>query len=235
MTMTTDATTADRVGTRNRAARGLAVFAGVGYTVAWIVSVSVGAPEPSVAATGGQVVAAFAGRGGPTMIMFVLAEGLAAAALAVVVILTARAAGRQGAGRAGLTAAGFGMAAVAVSWAELGLGAWLVLGLVVSRRAATAGTVYHLLMRLDGGKMFLLAGMALALAAVAVTSTALPRWLAPTGLLLAAALVTSGLGYVLLAPGLAASVLASGVLLLIFVTATGTTLRARTGSAQLAR
>jgi hypothetical protein len=75
--MTTDATTRDRAGPRNRAARGLPVFAGIGYTVAWIVSVSVGAPNPSVAASGSQVVAAFAGHGGPTMTMFVLAEGIA--------------------------------------------------------------------------------------------------------------------------------------------------------------
>jgi len=223
--MTTDATTRDRAGRRNRAARGLPVFAGIGYTVAWIVSVSVGAPNPSVAASGSQVVAAFAGHGGPTIAMFVLAEGIAAAALAVVVILAAQAARRRGERRAGLTAAGFGLAAVAVSWAELGLGAWLVLGPVHGRRAAAAGTLYSALMRVDGGKMFLLAGMAGALAALALTSTVLPRWLAPAGLLLAAALVTSGLGYLLLTPGLAAAVLVSGVLLLAFVTAVGATMR----------
>jgi hypothetical protein len=72
---------------------------------------------------------------------------------------------------------------------------------------------------------YALAAMAVALAVLSVTSTVLPRWLAPLGLLLAMSLVTSGLGYVLLAPGLAASVYVSGVLLLVFVTATGTTMR----------
>jgi peptidoglycan/LPS O-acetylase OafA/YrhL len=80
-------------------------------------------------------------------------------------------------------------------------------------------------MRMDGAKMFLLGAMALAIAQLARRSPILPRWLAPLGALLAAALVTSGLGYLLLAPGLASAVYVSGVLLLIFVSATGIALR----------
>jgi hypothetical protein len=105
------------------------------------------------------------------------------------------------------------------------MGAWLVSD-VRAGRAAAAGTLYHALMRLDGAKMFLLAAMGAALAVLAVTSAVLPRWLAPLGLLMAVALVLSGLGYALLAPGLATAVYASGVLLLAVVTATGLTLRA---------
>jgi hypothetical protein len=78
--------------------------------------------------------------------------------------------------------------------------------------------------RLDGAKMFLLAAMAVALSAVALTSHALPRWLAPLGFLLAASLAVSGLGYALLAQGLASAVYLSGILLLAFVTSTGVTL-----------
>jgi hypothetical protein len=50
-------------------------LAGIGYAAAWIISVSVGAPNPSVAASGSQVVAAFAGHSGPALVMFALAEG----------------------------------------------------------------------------------------------------------------------------------------------------------------
>jgi hypothetical protein len=82
----------------------------------------------------------------------------------------------------------------------------------------------QVLMRLDGAKMFLLAAMAVALSAVALTSHALPRWLAPLGFLLAASLAVSGLGYVLLVQGLASAVYVSGTLLLAFVTSTGVTL-----------
>ena len=221
--MTTQLTTRHPARPGHWAARRLPAVAGVGYSLAWIISLSVGAPNPSVAARGSQVVAAFAGHGGPAMAMFVLAEGVAAAALAVVVIAAARAA-RPGPRRAGLAGAGFGIAAAVVSWAELAVGAWLVYGPVAGRRAADAETAYQVLMRLDGAKMFLLAAMAVALSVVALTSPVLPRWLAPLGFALAAALVVSGLGYVLLAPGLAAAVYVSGILLLAFVTSTGVTL-----------
>lgn len=221
--MTTQLTTRHPARPGHWAARRLPAVAGVGYSLAWIISLSVGAPNPSVAARGSQVVAAFAGHGGPAMTMFVLAEGVAAATLAVVVIAAARAA-RPGARRAGLAGAGFGIAAAVVSWAELAVGAWLVYGPVAGRRAADAETAYQVLMRLDGAKMFLLAAMAVALSVVALTSPVLPRWLAPLGFALAASLVVSGLGYVLLAPGLAAAVYVSGILLLAFVTSTGVTL-----------
>ena len=223
--MASQATTRPPARTQRRTARSLPVVAGIGYSVAWIISLLVGAPNPSVAARGSQVVAAFAGHGGPAVAMFVLAEGVAAAALAVVVIAAARAARRCGARRAGLTGAGFGIAAAVASWVELALGAWLVYGPVAGRRTASAETAYQVLMRLDGAKMFLLAAMAVALSAVALTSPALPRWLAPLGFLLAASLAVSGLGFVLLAPGLASAVYVSGTLLLVFVTGTGVTLR----------
>jgi hypothetical protein len=214
----------DRPG--RRMAVGLSALAGTGYAAAWIISLSVGAPNPSVAASGSQVVGAFAGRSGPGLAMFALAEGVAAIALVAVMTAAARAARRCGQARAGLAAA-FGIAVAAVSWAELALGTWLISGLVPDRRTATAGAIYHAITRIDGAKMFLLAAMALAISQLARRSSILPRWLAPLGALLAAALVTSGLGYLLLAPGLASAVYVSGVLLLIFVCATGIALRSR--------
>jgi len=72
-----------------------------------------------------------------------------------------------------------------------------------------------------------LAEAAGALSAVALWAPILPRWLAPFGFLLGAALVVSGLGWLLLAPGLANSVNVSAPLLLAFVTATGVTLGLR--------
>ena len=232
--MTSQMTTRHPARTQHRAARSLPVVAGIGYSVTWIISLLVGAPNPSVAAGGSQVVAAFAGHRGPAVAMFVLAEGVAAAALAVVVIAAARAARRSGARLAGLTGASFGIAAAVVSWAELALGTWLVYGPVAGRRTASAETAYQVLMRLDGAKMFLLAAMAVALSVVALsvgalsvgalTSPVLPRWLAPLGVALAVSLAVSGLGYVLLVPGLAAAVYVSGTLLLAFVTSTGVTL-----------
>jgi hypothetical protein len=218
---------------RNRAVARVSVLAGAGYMIAWLASQLVGAPNPSIAAPGAQVVASFAGHGGPAMAMFVLAEGVAAIALAVIGVVVTRPAlhkeARPGARMAGRLAAGFAIAAAAVSWVELGLGAWLLTVLVPDRRSGTAGAAYHAVNRLDGAKMFLLAVMAVALSALAMTTPLLPRWLAPVGFVLAASLVVSGLGWVLLVQGLANAVYVSGVLLLAFVTCTGVTFGLRAG------
>ncbi|MDR3032729.1 MAG: hypothetical protein LBV78_06420, partial [Kitasatospora sp.] len=167
----------------------LPAAAGIGYTVAWVVSQAVGAPSPSVAASGGQVVAAYADRDWPTITNLVLSEGIAAVALAAVVLLAARTASRAGARRAGLAVAVFGVAAAAVSLAELVMATWLQYGPVTSRHAAAAGTLYSAVWRIDGAKLFVLAAMAVALAVLSLTSAVLPRWLAPLALLLAVSLV----------------------------------------------
>lgn len=228
--MTQQVATGDQAGTWNRIARRPAAVAGIGYTVAWVVSQVVGAPSPSVAASGGQVVAAFAGHDWPVIVNLVLSEGIAAVALAVVTVMTARAARRAparraGARRAGLAVAVFGVAAAAVSLAELVMAAWLQFGPVASGDTAAAGTLYSALQRIDGAKMFVLAAMAVALAVLSLVSAVLPRWLAPLALLLAACLVISGVGFVLLANALSDAVFVAGVLLLVVVTATGVTLR----------
>ena len=111
------------------------------------------------------------------------------------------------------------------SLAELVMAAWLQLGPVASGHAAAAGALYSALQRIDGAKLFVLAAMAVALAVLSFASAALPRWLAPLALLLAACLVISGFGYVLLANALSDAVFVAGVLLLAVVTATGVTLR----------
>jgi hypothetical protein len=208
-----------------RRAVSLSALTGVGYAAAWIISVSLGAPSPAVDATGSQVVAAFAEHRGLALAQFVLNQGVAAVALVAVVMLVARAARRREHVRAGLPTAAFGIAVAGVSWAQLALATWLFHGVVPDHRVSTAGAVYHAITRMDGAKMLLLAAMALAIAQLARGPRILPAWLAPLGVVLAAALVTSGAGYLLLAPGLSSVVYASGILLLTFVCATGITLR----------
>jgi hypothetical protein len=73
--------------------------------------------------------------------------------------------------------------------------------------------------------MFVLAAMAVAISVTALRTVSLPRWLAPLGFLLAVSLVVSGVGYILLASNGVALAAVSLVLLLIFVTCTGVTLR----------
>ena len=71
--MTTQAPTKSRARAVRWRSMSLPAAAGIGYCTAWITSSSVGAPNPSVAASGAQVVAAFAGHGGSAMTMFALA------------------------------------------------------------------------------------------------------------------------------------------------------------------
>ena len=101
---------------RRRGTVSLSALAGVGYTAAWIISLSVGAPNPAVTAFGSQVVTAFAGHSGPASLQFALNEGVAAVALAAVVISVARAASRASRTRAGQAAAAFGLAAAGICW-----------------------------------------------------------------------------------------------------------------------
>jgi hypothetical protein len=95
---------------------------------------------------------------------------------------------RHAARRAAITAAGFGIASAVVSLTELGLGIWLFGTLLPQHRTATFGTAYHALNRLDGAKMFVLAAMAVAPSAVAISAAILPRWLAPVEFPLGAAI-----------------------------------------------
>jgi hypothetical protein len=74
--MTQQTTTGDQDDTWSRAVRvPVAVAAaGIGYTVSWVPSFVVGAPMPSVAASGDQIVTAFAGHDWPSIVSLVLQE-----------------------------------------------------------------------------------------------------------------------------------------------------------------
>ena len=141
-----------------------------------------------------------------------------------------RAASRPGARLAARVGVGFGVAAAVVSWAELALGAWLIATVVPDRQTGTACAAFHALNRVDGAKIFLLAVMAAALSAIAMTAPPqLPRWLTALGFLAAATLVVSGLGYCCSRQDSGDLVYVSGVLLVAFVTSIGVTFGLRDG------
>jgi hypothetical protein len=189
---------------------------GIGYTLSWIAGLSIAAPSPGLTASGPQIVAAVAGHGGAVAAQFTLTEGLPAIGLAVISVALARAARQAGA----LTAAWFavvaGLTAAVISLVQVGLG--------VARATTTAPGTAHLLYtsvsRLDGGKMLALAVLAVA----GVATGLLPRWLRYVGVALAAAIIASGAGYLLMRPGLATLAYVSGPLLLLFIAGTGITL-----------
>ena len=118
-----------------------------------------------------------------------------------------------GAARVALVA---GVAAALISVLQFVLGAVLA----GTTTPGTAHLLYDAVNRLDGAKMLALAILALASAASGV----LPRWLRYTAIALAIAIAASSVAYLLLLPSLAVLAIPAGVLLLVFITATGITL-----------
>jgi hypothetical protein len=176
-----------------------------------------------VAASGSRVVSAYAGHQSVAVTQYLLVEGLAAIALAIVVVTLARAALRRGAERPGRVIILAGTGAVMVSLAECALGLMLAAGAVPDGDTGRAATLFHLINRLDGVKMVALAAVALGGVTLARRSVIVPRWLGYVGAALAGAMILSGIGYLLLDNPLAQVAAASLALLLIWVAATGIT------------
>ncbi|MFE3193430.1 hypothetical protein ACFXHA_30805 [Nocardia sp. NPDC059240] len=193
--------------------RPLVAAAGLTFLTAWIVGLSVWPTNLSVCATGTQILDALAGHTGVATVQFVTSQGIAGLALAVVLTALARPARMTGA------------AAVAVSLTQCALGVHLAGWIAPEGHAGTAATVYGLIDRLDGVKMLLLAATAVLASIPLLRNRTRPRFLPYLGLLLAAAIAVSGIGYLLLSTALAPAAYVSGVLLLIWVPAVALTAR----------
>ena len=179
-----------------------------------------------VAASDTRVVSAYAGHQGVVSAQYLLVEGLAAIALAVVAIALGRAAARRGAGRLGRVVLLAGIAAVVVSLVECALGLVLTGVVVPDDETGRAGTLFHPINRIDGAKMLALAAVALAGVGLSRRDGPLPRWLGYVAAL-AAAMIASGVGYLLLNNTLSQAAAVSLALLLIWVAATGVTVGRR--------
>jgi hypothetical protein len=208
------------VGARGRLLTVPAV-AGLTYLVAWLAGLAVWPSNLDVAASGGQVVAAYSGHRAVAMTQSLLVHGVAGVALAVVVLALGQAArGRDGGPLAGATVVA-GVGAAAVSLLQCALGLLLAGWAVPDGDAGRAGALFAAVNRLDGVKMLALAALAAGGAALARRTRLLPAWLGWLGAVLAVALVVSGIGYLLLRSGLAPAAFVSGPLLLVWVTAVG--------------
>lgn len=228
MTLTTAAPArATRTPWRRGLLRAPAV-AGLAYTASWLAGLAVAPSSTSVRSAGAQVVAGYAGHEGAAAAQFLLTEGTASLALAVVAIALGRAGLRAGAGRLARLARGTGTAAAAVALVQCALGLYLTLSVVPAGHASAAAAVTEAVNRLDGVKMFLLAGMAVAGTVMARRTGLLPRWLQWSGVALAIAITVSGIGYALLDNTFALAAWLSLPLLLAWVTGAGIAL-GRTG------
>jgi hypothetical protein len=197
--------------------------AGIGYSAAWVAGLVIWLANLDVTSSGAEVVAAVRGHQGAAMAQYVLVEGVAAVMLAIVMVSVGRAASRQGAGELGTMAMVTGITAAALSLVQCVLGLLLAGSAVPNADAGQAGTLFSLINRIDGVKMFVLAIMTLAGEALARDGV-LPRWLGYVGVLAAIALVASGIGYVFLVNPFALAAFASLPLLLLWVTGAGVAL-----------
>ncbi|WP_027345427.1 hypothetical protein [Hamadaea tsunoensis] len=194
--------------------------AGIAYTAAWIAGLSVSSASTDVHSTGAELVAAYTGHQTGAIAQFVLTEGVASVFLAVVAFGLARSGRAAGARRAAFWTAATGGIAALIAFVQCGLGIVVAGPATSNGDAATAGTLSETINRLDGVKMFLLAGLALAGTALA-RRVGLPAWLRFTGPALAVAIVLSGVGYLFLLDGFSVAAWVSLPLLLVWVTGTG--------------
>ena len=124
-----------------------------------------------------------------------------------------------------------GIGAAIVSLVECALGLVLASAAAPDGESGRAGSLFHVINRLDGAKMLALAATALAAVALARRGGPLSRWLGYVAAPLAAAMIASGVGYLVLNNTLAQAAAVSLPLLLIWVAATGVTLGRRTAQA----
>ena len=194
------------------------MLAGIGFSLTWIIGLSIYSSSTEVRATGAEVLAGYAGHQGIAAVQFVFTEGIAGLTLAAVVLLLGRAARH-----ARLPVLVTGLVAATIALVQCGLGLYLTGPVVTHGSAGTAEMINHAISRLDGVKMFAIA----ALAVSAGLSGVLPRWLRYVGVALAVAIAASGLGYLFLLNGLALAAWVSLPLLMVWVTSTGIVLGSR--------
>ena len=197
--------------------------AGIAYTTAWLLGLAVWPSNLDVAASDVNVVATYSAHQGAAMTQYLLLEGLAAIALAVVVTALGKAAHRREAERLGRVTVVAGLTAVALSLAQCVVGLLLAGSVAPDGETQQAGRLFDVINRADGVKMFALAAMAMAGIGL-VRRAVLPRWLGYSGAFLTVALIVSGAGYLLLNTALAQAVFVSGPLLLVWVTGAGVAL-----------
>lgn len=191
--------------------RNVAKVAGFAYVGAWVVGLAAFGAGPAADATDAELTRYFADHRVMSAIQSLLVHGVAAVALLVVVAAVHRD-GRSS--RAGHAA---GLAAVALSLVQCGLGVYRS---VVSTGSTTA-TLVHAIDRIDGVKMFALAAMiAASIRPFRAAGMIGPRMTA-LGRVGVVSLVVSGVAYAGHVTGLLESAVLSLVLLVAWVAHTG--------------
>jgi hypothetical protein len=194
--------------------------AGIIYVAAWVAGLAVHVSGPALDAPGAEVVTHYRTHGAAALTQSLLVHGVAAVALAAVVLGIGRAASVRHGSRVARTAVTWsGLSAAALSLAQMVAGVALVVG--AGSMSSSRGEMWFAVVnRVDGVKMWALAVMALA-GGVLALGRVLNRSLAPLAALLVPSLVVAGFVYGTLDASLAAAAVPALVLLLAWVATAG--------------
>jgi hypothetical protein len=121
--------------------------AGIAYATAWVLGLAVWPSNLDVAATNVKVLATYSAHQSAAMTQYLLIEGLAAIALALVVTALGRAARRRGVERLGVATVVAGLSAAALSLVECAFGLLLAGSVAPDREADQAGRLFDLINR----------------------------------------------------------------------------------------
>ena len=195
-------------------------LAGFGFTLSWLVGLSVFAASTTVVSTGAEVIAAYSGRALGGVLQYLFTEGLPPVAILIVGGALARSAREAGYARLGAAIWMTALAASIISFTQFVLGVVLVTIAVPAGDAGSSALLSESLTRLDGAKMLLFASMATTTFIYLVkTQPGRLIWLRIASILLAVTILVSGIGYLFLVTSLATAAYASLPLLLVWVTA----------------
>lgn len=211
------------------------VVAGLVYVAAWVADLVIGPASLDVTAPGTAVVSAYAGQQGAAIAQALLTEGVAAVALAVVVLTLGQAARGRRSPRIARRTEVAGLAAVVLSLVRCVQGVRLAGWVAPGGDSSRAGSLFQLISRIDGVKMLLLSIIAVSGMTLARRARALPPRPAFPGVVLTAALAGGGFGYLALSPALAWLACVSLPLMLIWVAGMGLWLSRGPGVSQANR
>jgi hypothetical protein len=197
----------------------LPAWAGICYVAAWVAGLAAWPVNLPLNAADIQVAASYRTHPVGAVSQYLLSEGVAGLLLGIV--LAAALIGNRDRSRARPWPAIAAAAdAVVISLLQAVIGMFLTAA-AAHHDVARVGRLSDLVNHLDGWKMLALAAVAAYLAGRRSWDRHPPAWLRAVAALTAAALVVSGLAYLLLANPLAWTVYLSGPLLLLWIAATG--------------
>jgi hypothetical protein len=195
--------------------------AGLFFVAAWVAGLVIGPVVLDVTAPDAAVLRVYAESQGAAIAQVVLTQGVAAVALAVVVLALGQAARGRDARRIARRIEVAGLAAVVLSLVQGAHGIRLAGWVAPGGDSAQVGRVFEFISRIDGVNMLLLAIVTVSGIALARQAGVLPPRADLPRVVLAAALTGGGAGYLLLGPALAWMAWLALPLLLIWVACMG--------------